>query len=317
MNILMIAENDPAGTAILFAKAINRLTRHTCRLITQQIRYNHMWEKDLFVPWLNEKDWDEVEHLLKRSDLFHFHMTVDENVALGPFTPKDYLKGKIVVHHHHGHHDFRGNPEKYRAKYKELRRKALLVSTPDLLHLLPEANWQPNLVPISEPLYLPEPEKPETPVTIAHSPTRKDLKNTDELLLVMDELSGHEPKIELELLDNVEHTECLARKRRCHAVFDHMQGYYGVSSLEGLSQGMPVIAGLNEWCRDHMAEFSGTQKLPWVAARNKPELKSAIAALAKDLEQRKEIGLRSREFMEEHWNEEKVAQRLISFYEAL
>ena len=317
MNILMIAENDPAGTAILFAKAINRLTKHTCRLITKEIRYNHMWEKDLFVPRLNEKDWDEVERLLKISDLFHFHMTVDENVALGPFTPKDYLTGKLVVHHHHGHHDFRGNPEKYRAKYKKLGRKALLVSTPDLLRLLPEASWQPNLVPIFEPLYLPEPEKPETPVTIAHSPTRKDLKNTDELLRVMDGLSGHKPKIALELLDNMEHTECLRRKRKCHAVFDHMQGYYGMSSLEGLSQGVPVIAGLDSWCRDHVAEFSGTSGLPWVAARNEAELKSAIIALAEDPELRKDIGLKSREFMERHWSEQKVVQRLVSFYEAL
>lgn len=118
MRILMIAINDPAGTAIEFTKAINKHTEHTCRLITKEIRYNFMFEKDLHLPWLDKGGWDEVEELLRTSDVFHFHMTADVHIELGPFRPIDYMKDKIIVHHHHGHPDFCGNSEKYLRKYK-------------------------------------------------------------------------------------------------------------------------------------------------------------------------------------------------------
>lgn len=185
MQILMIAINDPAGTAILFTRAINEHTRHSCRLVTLETRYNHSWDTDIHIPQCNSHGLDELETLLKESDVFHFHMTADERLSLGPFLIADYIKGKAIVHHHHGHPDFRENPEKYREKYARLRRQNLLVSTPDLLRFLPEAKWQPNLVPVLHEAYTPENRNSqdwEGPLRLTHSPTRKDLKNTDELL---------------------------------------------------------------------------------------------------------------------------------------
>ena len=57
----MIAINDPAGTAVSFTKAINLYTKHTCRLITTELRYNFYFEKDLHVPLLKNEEFDEVE----------------------------------------------------------------------------------------------------------------------------------------------------------------------------------------------------------------------------------------------------------------
>jgi len=55
MRIVMISQNDPAGTGIAFTKAINRHTHHSCRLITTEIRYNFGFEKDLHLPNLTEQ----------------------------------------------------------------------------------------------------------------------------------------------------------------------------------------------------------------------------------------------------------------------
>ncbi len=74
MRILMIAINDPAGTAILFTKAINQHTAHTCRLVTLETRYNHDWDKDLHIPHCNSHDLDELENLLSESVISHFQM---------------------------------------------------------------------------------------------------------------------------------------------------------------------------------------------------------------------------------------------------
>lgn len=313
----MIAVNDPAGTGIAFCRAVNRLGRHSCRIVTLETRYTHSWGKDLHLPDLDEEGLAELERLLQTSDVLHFHMTADENLRLGPFLPADYLAGKAVVHHEHGHHDFRSDPERFRAKYRALGRENLLVSTPDLLRLMPEARWQPNLVPESDPLFRPVPRSWSGPLRVAHSPTRKDLKNTDDLLAVVTELSQAGVDLRLDLIDNVPNSECLARKQSAHVLFDHMQGYYGVSSLEGLSQGLAVIAGLDEWNRAQVSEFAGTDALPWVQAHGRADLGLRLRELAVDLERCREIGAASRRFMERSWSEAKVAGRLADFWAEL
>ncbi len=316
MNILMIAINDPAGTAISFAKAINQYSGHTCRLVTKEIRYNFMFEKDLHLPWLGEDGWDEVQELLHKSDVFHFHMTADEDTELGRFRPRDYMKGKIIVHHHHGHPDFRANPEKYRHKYFEHGRKNILVSTPDLMKLLPEASWQPNLVPVNDRLYLPNPQNGGSPIVIGQSVTRKEIKNTEDLVSVVTKIKQNDCRqhIKLDIIENTKHQECLVRKNKCHLIFDHMQGYFGVSSLESLSQGKPVIAGLDKWNIQCIKEFTGVQKLPWVLARNQEELEIQLEKLVNDSEMRSKICKHSRRFMESNWNEKRVLKILFDVY---
>ncbi|CAB1064568.1 hypothetical protein D1BOALGB6SA_9364 [Olavius sp. associated proteobacterium Delta 1] len=319
MNILMIAINDPAGTAILFTKAINRYTEHTCRLITKETRYNHLFEKDLHLPWLDDKDWNEVEHLLTKSDIIHFHMTADESLQIGPFKLKDYITNKSIVHHHHGHPDFRSNPHKYRDKYKALNRQNLIVSTPDLLKMLPEARWVPNLVPINNALYLPQRALEKGGVVLGQSPTRKGLKNTSELLHAINQINqnGTPHGVQLNIIENTPHRECLKRKNACHIIFDHMQGYYGVSSLESLSQGKPVIAGLDDWNIHCIKEFTGADKLPWINARNQKQLAERLQMLVPSSDRRKNIGMESRLFMENRWSEQKVLKKLFEGYATL
>ncbi len=316
----MMAVNDPAGTAIGFCKATNAHTPHRVRLITLESRYTHAWEEDIFLPKLPTERLGEVEDLLRRADLFHFHMTADENLRIGPFLPADFMAGKRILHHHHGHPDYRSDPGKYIAKYERLGRTNILVSTPDLMKPFPMARWQPNLVPIHAPLLMPlspteRAARPDSPLRIAHSPTRKDLKNTDDLLAVVAEEQAVGLALALDLMDDVPNALCLRRKRECHVLFDHMQGYYGVSSLEGLSQGLAVIAGLDEWNTARIREFAGTEDLPWVVARNREELRAALRGLAADPARVAAIGAASRTFMENCWSDRKVALHLAEAYE--
>ena len=231
------------------------------------------------------------------------------------FRPADFIAGKRVVHHHHGHPDFRGDPAKYQAKYAAKGRTKLLVSTPDLLKLLPGAVWQPNIVPINDPCLLPMRGEKPLPVRLAHSPTRKDLKNTDALLAAVAALQDRGVPLALQLIENKTHKECLRIKRRSHLVFDHLQGYFGISSLEALSQGLCVIAGLDEWNRRHVLDFTGAGELPWFL--------SSLGTLERDLERltldhdlRQDYGRRARDFMERYWTEQVLAAALIRFYES-
>jgi len=324
MRIFMMAINDPAGTAIQFSRALNAEGRHQCRLLTLETRYQHNWEKDLHLPDLGPDGLDTVADLLRTSDVFYFHMTLDETVRLGPFLPADYLAGKAVVHHHHGHPDFRGHPEKYREKYRRLGRKNLLVSTPDLLKKLPEARWQPNLVPVDDPAYAPDatdwtdPAFWSGPLRLTHAPSRRDLKNTDELLATVHDLNAAGQRVDLDLIDNVPHSVCLARKKAAHACFDHMQGYFGMSSLESLSQGRAVIAGLDDWDLDAIRGFVGeTTPIPWLIARDAQALRTRLAELAADPDRRRAAGQAARRFMVEHWSDRRCAAALADFLDTI
>ncbi len=320
MRILMIAINDPAGTAILFSQALNRYTGHSCRLVTLETRYRHDWETDLHLPHCGAAELAKLEHLLQVSDVFHFHMTADEHLPLGPFKPLDYLKGKAVVHHHHGHPDFRGHPQKYREKYRRLGRHNLLVSTPDLLKLLPEARWQPNLVPVEDPRYTPAPRRSQDwdgPLSLIHSPTRRDLKNTAELIHTAQALQAAGADLTLDIIDDLPHRECLERKQVAHACFDHLQGYFGMSSLESLSLGLATIAGLDAWCRDQVLALTGAPQLPWLVVHDANELYALLLNLCQNPTQRREAGAAARQFMLRYWHDRCWAQFLGNYYDHL
>jgi len=319
MNILMISANDPAGMAIAFSNAINRYSEHTCRLITSEERYGFAYESDIHLPDIPAEGFAEVELLLRDADIIHFHMLSDEDTRLGPFLVRDYIKGKKIVHHHHGHPHFRANPGFYRDKYSQLQRK-VVVSTPDLLQLLPEATWVPNLVPINDPLLMPHHQPDSETLMIGQSPTRKDLKNTSELIEVVAALQASnrlETAIVLNIIELMEYKTCLAEKNKCHIIFDHMQGYYGVSSLECLSQGKPVIAGLDAWNIRCIKEFTGANELPWQVATNKEELRATLHLLITDREQRLTAGHAARYFMEQYWTEQHALNVLLDIYSKL
>ena len=320
LRILMIGQNDPAGMMIAFANAINRYTEHTARVVSLRTVYSMDYEYDLEIPRLNE-DFSELEHLLKTSDIFHFHMLMDENHQLGPFLIKDYIKGKKLLHHHHGTYDhqlFLATASEYNARWKKLNRRAI-VSTPDLLKLLPVATWQPNLVPLFEADFLPREDHlaNQEQVKIAQAPTRKWDKHTKEFLRVSRRLCEEFPFVQSQIIEGCSYRQCLKSKRSCHMVFDHMNGWFGISSLESLAQGVPVFAGLDEWNIRHICDWTGVDSLPWQVVKSEDELYYGMREMVLSPEKRVKVGSESRKFMETVWNENRVIEMLLKTYEEL
>lgn len=319
MHVVMISENDPAGMGIAFSNAINTHTVHQCRLITTKTRYNFDFQKDLHAPDLDRYGWEEADQILREADIIHFHILADENLPLGPLKISEYLSGKRILHHHHGHPDFRSNPDKYREKYKELKRQ-VIVATPDLLKLIPEAKWQPNIVPINDDGYLPNISfRKEGVMRVGHAPTRRDLKNTSELVDTVRKINDYlgSDCIELDLIENCNHRRCLARKNSADIIFDHMQGYFGVSSLESLSQGKAVLAGVDSWNSDHIKRFTGCEKLPWLVVRTIEDLYATLLECLQSIELTEAKGRWSRVYMEKWWNDSRVVENLVTTYRQL
>jgi hypothetical protein len=322
MNILMICEYDPAGRAIEFCKAINAYSKHSCRLITTKRQYGAEYEEDMYIPSNTiDKRKDYAKYAVSGADIIHFHVLANENMDF-VFDLKDYIKGKKkIIHHHHGHQDLRISPKKYNEHYKKNGR-TVLVSTPDLLKLIDNSIWMPNILPLStDPLLQPvyDDVLPQNKIivcqAIADKPQIRGInwKDTNMLRRVVKEIN--DSKIELRILEGLPYKKCLEEKRKAHITFDHMQGYFGVSSLESLAQGKPVIAGIDEWNRDHLFALGDMTYLPWSIAQTQTQLYSDLIFFANDTDWRKQTGELSRQWMEKYWNEQSIVDKLVEIYE--
>ncbi|MCB0324767.1 MAG: hypothetical protein KDD69_14390, partial [Bdellovibrionales bacterium] len=298
MQILMIGQNDPAGMMIAFANAINRYTEHRARVISLRTMYALDLEYDIELPRIQNDDFGEVEHLLKTSDIFHFHMLMDERHQLGPLQIRDYISGKALLHHHHGTYDhqlFLATANEYAERYKQLGRRAI-VATPDLLKLLPAATWQPNMVPLHDVDFLPRYDHltDQAEVRVVQAPTRKWDKHTKEFRRVCERLLTRHPMLRYRIVEGLSHRECLKVKRSAHVSFDHMNGWFGIASLESLAQGVPTVAGLDDWNIRHIKEFTGASDLPWTIARDERQLEAALEALLVEPAKRLDLGQAAR-----------------------
>lgn len=337
MLIFHVTSTDPAGSVYNLIRATNQYTPHRARLYTSHKINTYQFPGD--IDHLMDMG-EEIEALLLKADIIHLHKVADdfEIDIMGPKSGKrkvfrvgDFFNvgtKKKVVYHVHGNVYERENVKENGDGYKSKNAK-VLTSTPDLEEMYKpfcEAQFFPNLVPVRHPQYLPretdaliEGMNPSIKkYCIAQTPTDALLKDSQLIRDVVDDLAKTY-QIFLHEVSGVPHKFSLSAKRMAHIVFDHVQGYYGLSSLEGLSMGKPVVAGLSDYTKGAIKKFFnlGDITLPWVVAKDHGQLVKEIGDLLKNPGYRRTIGERSRNFMENIWNDETIAKRLIKFYDTL
>lgn len=337
MLIVHVTNTDPAGSVINFVRAMNAHTPHRTRLIATQMIPQFDFPKDI----LDQYDGgDEVEALLTNADVIHLHKVMDDfsfemelQRGIKKIEIANYLPGKKVVYHIHGAPHERNFPEETAQKYVA-KGATVLASTPDLEEIYKmfgvNVTYFPNCVPINDVRYLPR--ATDAPMTGADGVTKKYcifqsgthsiLKNMHIIRDVMDKLAKELPVFFLHTTpENIQTQDfALRHKRIAHVVFDHLEGYYGLSSLEALSMGKPTIAGLSKYTIDAICKFfelPDANILPWQIARSAEMVEKTIRDLVKDDDLRCAVGHASRKFMEEVWSDANIARRMAHFYESL
>lgn len=340
MLIAHVTTTDPAGAVINAVNGINRHTKHRARLVTTA-KNGYAFPGDIdFISDAGE----EIENLLVKADVIHLHKLREDDMAIPirlqksninkEFKISDFTRvngvDKKIVYHIHGHPYERENVEEnaagYKAKLKSGRK--LLASTPDLALMYSkfvDVEYFPNSVPENDAKYLPrETDEPLLSVdgqrryAVFHSPTNVVLKDVRLVEEAVTNLSKSIPVFYFQVTACPQ-VQMLTLKRASHIVFDHMQGYYGLSSLEGLSMGKPVIAGLSDDAIKGICEFFGIEhsEIPWQTPRSLNALQLCIGDLVVDHDFRRELGAKSRKFVEEVWSERNLALRLAAIYESL
>ena len=78
---------------------------------------------------------------------------------------------------------------------------------------------------------------------IAHAPTDRGIKSTAAFLEATEQLKAEGHPIEVDLIEGVPWSECLARKAKADVYFDQVKLGYGNNAIEAWGMGIPVIAG--------------------------------------------------------------------------
>lgn len=192
-----------------------------------------------YIGYPIDLNWDRdiVEYHWRHADVVHLHHSMVAAKRLLYGWKGFRLPRRPFVVHYHGT-GFREDSKPYLLEQRRFRATGL-VGTLDL--------WlqAPHLV---EWLPCPVTERPRTPiedgmVRIAHAPTNREVKGTQAFLEAIERLQADGLPVELDLIEGVPWSECLARKAQADIYYDQVQLGYGNNAIEAWGMGIPVIAG--------------------------------------------------------------------------
>lgn len=269
LRILNYAYRDDGIAPSRFHTAINRTTPHAS--VFFKVRPG---------PYDVPTQYDTANNSIvmgavNATDVIHIHSMMSVSFPKRPYIP--------LVFHHHGSL-LRGNAVKYTAEAR--RHEALvLVSNLELLSWTDDypAEFLPNVVPVGRYRTLAERHRVPFDGTnrfrVAHSPSVRERKGTQQFLDACARLHHRGYPIEVVLIEDLPHAQSLAAKATCHAAFDSFWLGIQCSGLEAAAMRVPVIAG-DATVAERYRGFFG--EVPYTFADSGGELEFVLQRLMED-----------------------------------
>jgi hypothetical protein len=243
-RVLLYANADAAGSLFRWAEAINRHTPYAVRMACFRLNpFGYPTDLAFPDPRVGPSDFAE---LVAEANIVHVKDERGFPHGEGPGGQTVLATDKPVVFTHYGREARRqaSDPD-YRGAVG--RCAARVATTPDLCFDWFDGHWVP--LPIDTERF---PYEWRDGRVVGHSPSRPERKGTREFMEAASALP-----FEIELIQDVGHTESLERKRRCNLFFDQAgwdpprfggrpAGNYANSGLEAAVRGIPTIAHLSE-----------------------------------------------------------------------
>jgi glycosyltransferase involved in cell wall biosynthesis len=259
-------------------------------------------------------------------DVFHYTLGATIMTSLGRRgllfeLPMLRRMGKIVLATFQGsdgrppeHNHFPQPPEliELHRRTQPRRRAAMLRHAHRVFTPSPEnAPWLPGCRVIFSAHVDPDDHPPVPPpdgeeIVIAHAPTKRAVKGTDQVIETVDSLRAEGLPVRLDLIEGVPPSQIMPRFAQCDIGLDQLHlGSYGGVAVEMMTLGRPVLSRIrDEWPFD--SSFYGPD-LPIV--RTTPEtVRDDLRALVLDRERRHALGRAGREFAERNHDPKKIAR---------
>lgn len=147
---------------------------------------------------------------------------------------------------------------------------------------------------------------------IAHAPTNRQVKSTDQLIEAVERLQAEGYDVELDLIERRSWRECLARKAKADIYFDQIGLGFGCNAIEAWAMGIPVVAGAADETLDEMERRFG--QLPFYHAT--PEtIYDALRELIDDPKLRERYGQIGLAYVRKYHDASVVVDQLKAIYQ--
>jgi len=308
MIIADITSADTGGQSYKLTKGINTHTIHKARSFVKVLNYIEFPYDILH----GRHDIEYVKEYLQHTDIIHCHNKYRNLDGWGQLNKS----AKMVIHQHGRFPDKDLRSEIKKADEK--RNAYRIVSTLNLLNYVDNDinRWLPapffikEMEQIKKENFIPSTTRHPRKIKIAHSPTRRDYKNTDLLIECVNKI----PELDLVLIENKPYKEALRLKSMCDITFDQMHLCYGNSGIEGWCFGQAVICQPTDTAREIIKTHIGYE--PYIYA-TEDTLLSVLKELTFDSGIRNHYAELGSKYIRQ-WHDSKfVTQRIINIYENL
>jgi glycosyltransferase involved in cell wall biosynthesis len=246
-----------------------------------------------------------LARLLPDTDVFHFyfaHTLVPRRVQ---FPVLRVARKKSVLHYLGS--DIRGKSPAELAWGK--RADAEIVGSWDAHRWVPEAHVVPPGIDLDR--YRIEPPPGNERVRIVHAPSSRAKKGTDAVIAACAELP-----VDLDLVEGVKHDEARRRYAQADVVVDQLVvGWYGLFAIESMATARPVVTFLHEDAVEQTKRAYAVE-VPIVNA-TKDTLVEKLRPLVESAQLRRELGERSRAYVERVHAIDGIGDQLVEIYESL
>jgi glycosyltransferase involved in cell wall biosynthesis len=187
---------------------------------------------------------------------------------------------------------------------------------PDLLHVLPSkaeflpyasvdiSQWQPTNNPLSNK------------ITILHSPTNRTVKGTKYIVEAISKLKEIYSNVDFMLIENIPHNQVQDLYQKADIAIDQLLiGWYGGFAVEMMALAKPVICYIREEDLKFIPPEMKTD-LPLINA-NPENMFNVLKQTMEAREKWKDIGLRSRAYVEKWHDPLIIATKLKAVYESI
>jgi hypothetical protein len=293
MRVLHFQHN---GVGVILSAAMNRLGVDSLVLATAPHPFG--FHEDALLPHrtglarpLRALDWRKYFDY----DVFHDH---DTRI---PRTARAHWTGRIIQHYH--------DPKTVRPVEGA---SMAFVSLPGIRKVIPDGIWIP--LPVFSDVYTPSLRPRRDVVRVGYcaqtaDPTKPQLIPVAETLEAVARCGAKAEAYPLEGLWN--HADMIDYYKEIDIWVDRVGcDFYGFSTVEVASMGIPVVTQIGEYEREFVADC------PFVSV-DRTGVTRALVELIEDAALRGDLGLRSREFVIEYHDAMRVAGLCIEHYKRL
>ena len=323
-NILSLGMFDAAGVNTQFSKKWNELGYGNWQTYFQ---YNYMELPETLKNGVTT--FDELINIINKTDVFFInpflqggetekHLMNDWDIITcdNKYILNYVLKtGKPIIMYINGSNNARKYCLFYQQQFKYFNFN-IACSTPDLLEYYPEAKYLPMFIDYSKPFWNLKKYKRDYHV-MGHFPTNPKIKNTSEYLELAKKMDEEKSGIKFFASQGLSHKQCINHKRDMTFTFDHLQGYYGVNSLESAALGVINFVKIDETYLKSFYKIAGTNTTPWTLVNNIQDVEDKLKWFINNPVKITKEQLRTRKWLETHWSPEKHIKRIYNYISSL